>query len=210
MFPALRLGFSGSSCQFVEVNDECILRLRKLVLLPGMAELGPTPRSGVLTAAGVDAELAAVFRARAVDGVTRELVRGLLLLWHDHLDASHTVSQAIENQDGSLIHAVMHRREPDYWNSKYWWRHASRHPCFGELGLRVAEFLRQRSESELAARLVPGGQWDAFAFVDECEVVAGAATGQRKDLLRELQQIETQVALQHFLGGQFPLEFALP
>src|SRR5262245_3674168 len=40
-----------------------------------------------------------------------------LWLAHDFLDESHAISQEIETPDGSYWHAIMHRREPDYWNS---------------------------------------------------------------------------------------------
>lgn len=192
------------------MHNESVSRLRELVIAPGPAELGPQRRSTALASAALEAELNAIFQALPVPAKACELVRALLLLWHDHLDAAHAIAQSIENRDGSLVHAIMHRREPDYWNSKYWWRRVGEHPCFGGLGTSVAEFLRQRSEVELAGRLVPGGRWDAFAFVDECEAVAGARLPQREDLLRAIQQIETQVVLQEFLGTDVPLDFALP
>src|SRR5262245_27341324 len=43
-----------------------------------------------------------------------------LWLWFDFLDESHTVSQAIHTPEGSFWHGVMHRREGDYGNAKYW------------------------------------------------------------------------------------------
>src|SRR5688572_1252116 len=47
---------------------------------------------------------------------------GLWLL-HDFLEESHAISQDDESDpDRNFWHAVMHRREPDAWNSKYWWR----------------------------------------------------------------------------------------
>jgi hypothetical protein len=39
------------------------------------------------------------------------------------------------------VHAIMHRREPDPWNSKYWWRRVGAHPCFPELARRAGAFL---------------------------------------------------------------------
>src|SRR5205085_9106705 len=45
----------------------------------------------------------------------------------DHLTPSHEHSQSIEGQGkrqaGDYWHAINHRREPDYGNAKYWFRH---------------------------------------------------------------------------------------
>ena len=57
---------------------------------------------------------------------------GLWLLF-DYLDESHTISQGIESPDGSFWHAVMHRREPDVSNSKYWWKRVGTHPVLRQL-----------------------------------------------------------------------------
>ena len=37
-----------------------------------------------------------------------------LWLWHDWLDESHTISQALPSPAGSFWHAIMHRREGDF------------------------------------------------------------------------------------------------
>ncbi len=170
--------------------------LHALLTQPGPAALGPEPRKGTQSASALNQSLDELFR-RHRDPARAELIRALLLLWHDHSDASHVICQAIENPDGSLVHAILHRREPDYWNSKYWFRRVGQHPCFSALSKRVAPLLA--SEAKLAAQLLPGGKWDAFAFVDAVEAAAGKSPNARHHLLRAVQQAETEVALAYFL-----------
>src|SRR5262245_19277607 len=49
-------------------------------------------------------------------------------LLHDFLDESHTISQSIDTPTGSYWHAIMHRREGDFSNAKYWFRRVGDHP----------------------------------------------------------------------------------
>ena len=114
-------------------------KLKPLLATPEPAELGPGPRAGVESAPALEQAIAVAFARTEFPPATQELVRALVLLWHDHLDAAHSISQGIATPDGSLIHAIMHRREPDYWNSKYWWRRVGQHSCFLELARRVAD-----------------------------------------------------------------------
>ncbi|MCW5556224.1 MAG: hypothetical protein KIS67_29255 [Verrucomicrobiae bacterium] len=175
-------------------------KFEHLLATPEPAELGPGPRESVHSAKKLEAAMAGDFASSKLPPAAQQLIRALVLLWHDHLDASHTISQGIESPDGSLVHAIMHRREPDYWNATYWWRRVGQHPCFPELARRVADLLKARNESQLARKLIPNGNWDAFAFVDACAAAADKHTNAQ--LLREIQQIETEVALDHFLGRE--------
>jgi len=172
--------------------------LHALITQPGPAALGPDSRPGILAQAELNRALDESFR-RHGRPAKAELIRALLLLWHDHLDASHVISQGIENPDGSLVHGIMHRREPDYWNSKYWFRRVGPHPCFADLGARVEPLFV--SDAKLAAQLLPRGAWDAFAFVDAVEAAASKpASDARHQLLRAVQQAETEAALDYFLN----------
>ena len=194
------LGLRGDSVRLCGVSDNVTTHLQKLFATPEPPDLGPGPRKGVLPPQEIDAVVESALAEAKLSSVSLELARALALLWHDHLAAAHTISQAIENPDGSLVHAIMHRREPDYWNSKYWWRRVGQHPCFAQLGARVRSFLGSRGERELCAKLVPRGSWDPFAFVDACEAAVGqAATSEWVQRLREVQRLETEVALAHFL-----------
>lgn len=165
-------------------------------------ELGPGPRPGIWSAARVQTALDNPLAARPLSSETRRAIEALVLLWHDHLDAAHRIAQALETPDGHFVHAILHRREPDYWNSKYWWRRVGEHPCFPELARRVAEFLDVEREAVLAEQLLPGGRWDALAFVDACAAAAGqAAEAARVTRLRQIQRIETETALAHWLDS---------
>jgi len=172
--------------------------LHALIIQPGPAALGPDSRPGILAQADLNRALDELFR-RHGPPAKAELIRALLLLWHDHLDASHVISQGIENPDGSLVHGIIHRRKPDYWNSKYWFRRVGPHPCFADVAERLEPLLA--SDTKLAGQLLPRGGWDAFAFVDAVEAAASKpATDARHQLLRAVQQAESEAALDYFLA----------
>jgi len=170
--------------------------LNALLNTPVPAELGPARRAGTISEAELAVALEAIFARTKLPVQPRELIRALLLLWHDHLDASHTISQGIENSDGSCVHAVMHRREPDAWNAKYWWRRAGAQPAFPEIARRVTELLNSTGQRPLLKTLVPFGAWDACAYVDMCEAAKDESL---IGTLREVQLVEVETLLEHFL-----------
>jgi hypothetical protein len=184
------------------MSDSALAQIQQLLATPEPAELGPGPRAGVQSELELKTKLDARFGETRFPLERQQLLRSLILLWHDHLDASHNISQGIENADGSFLHAIMHRREPDAWNSKYWWRRVGNHPAFPEIAKRVAELLARsprHEDADLAKRLVPGGKWDAPAFVDACDAAKDQPVSQ---LFREIQRIEFEVLLERFLEGE--------
>jgi hypothetical protein len=50
-----------------------------------------------------------------------DVALGALWLWHDFLDQAHQIAQQNESAEGSWLHAIVHRREGDFSNSKYWY-----------------------------------------------------------------------------------------
>lgn len=69
--------------------------------------------------------------------MARCCLAGVWLL-HDFLNESHAISQQIETSSGSFWHGVMHRREGDFSNAKYWFRQVGPHPVFDELWPQIA------------------------------------------------------------------------
>ncbi len=109
----------------------------------------------------------------------RLCIAGLWLLY-DHLEECHTIAQSIETPDGSYWHAIMHRREGDFSNSKYWYRRVGEHVIFPQLLADAKKNMPGKFQS---------GQWDPFLFVDYCEE---AVQGNNKQLAacQNIQQVE--------------------
>ena len=108
--------------------------------------------------------------------VNRPLARACLAglwLYHNFLDESHAISQSLSTAEGSFWHAVMHRREPDFSNAKYWFRQVGDHPVFPLLRDRAANIAQQEklpTEGDVAVRfLTESPSWDPLAWVDLCQ-----------------------------------------
>ncbi len=95
-----------------------------------------------------------------------------LWLWHDCLDESHVVSQSIETTHGSHWHAIMHRREGDYGNAKYWYRRVGTPSFFDALGQWAEKIIASHAPSQRFPRpLTASGAFDPYRFVDWCQKV---------------------------------------
>src|SRR5688572_7397917 len=79
-------------------------------------------RPGTKSLEELNAQMDAILANPQLDRRYCELSRAAILLWHDHFDAAHKLAQDVEGVDGSLMHGIIHRREPDFSNARYWFR----------------------------------------------------------------------------------------
>ena len=156
--------------------------------------------SAELTAAIGSAPLPALDEGSAVHGPLKTLLQGgigdhlidvsptrqmelLSALWlgAGDIHLSHSISQDLPSAEGSFLHGIMHRREGDFGNAKYWFRRVGAHPVFQQI-----------------AELTDGHYSDPFDFVDHCQ--RAWAEGQA-DLCMESQWAEWQALAQVIIDG---------
>ncbi|MCG9132711.1 hypothetical protein J5I95_13620 [Candidatus Poribacteria bacterium] len=136
-----------------------------------------------------------LFQGKSVKNTTfGEAIKSGLLLWNDALDESHTISQELQNQTGSYWHGIMHRREPDYSNSKYWFGRVGTHPIFPALRERALAVLKETLNpsdalAHIAETIETEEKWDAYQFIDWCQA---AENGPDADVTRFLQQVQAE------------------
>src|SRR4051812_10620301 len=119
-----------------------------------------------------------------------------LWLWHDWLDSSHTLSQSIHTPTGSFWHAIMHRREGDFSNAKYWYARCVSHPVLRSMAPYANDILHPLPADKSLLKLVSAG-WDPNAFVDLTEAVADRPDDPRHKAAIMLQKLEWRLLFDH-------------
>ena len=155
---------------------------------PSLPSLGPERRADALALDACRNQIEAAITSAGIPFGSANLIRSAGLLWHDHLDASHTLSQDIRSSDGSFLHGIMHRREPDYPNAKYWFNRVGTHDAFPEIFNGAKTILSGTSLAHLVK-----SEWDPFALVDS--VSQAGSSSAEYELLQQVQQIELEVLL---------------
>ncbi len=169
----------------------------------GLPGLGPGPRAGVASLAALAERCAEAEKVSGWTGERAALARGAVLLWHDHLDAAHRIAQDVASREGSWLHGMMHRREPDYSNAGYWYQRVGVHGAFGELARRAGRVVEELGDGELKRMLFRGAAWNPPGFIDACERCA--ADGSRhgwRGVLERIQGLEFEVFLEELAGAR--------
>jgi hypothetical protein len=115
-----------------------------------------------------------------------------LWLGNGFLDQSHTISQGIHTATGSYWHGIMHRRELDFSNAKYWFRRVGEHPVFEELAEESRGIAQGAKAAGRAQYLATQSGWDPFRFVDLCQA-AHKGDGASQGVCRQVERVEWQL-----------------
>jgi hypothetical protein len=112
-----------------------------------------------------------------------------LWLFLDALDESHRLSQEIVSSTGSFWHAIMHRREGDFSNSKYWYNRCANHHVLRLMGAVAGSLAGDSARDRAIARALSDG-WNPNGFVDLVAAVHDKPGDPRHEVAVKLQQAE--------------------
>ncbi len=116
-----------------------------------------------------------------------------LWTYFSFFDQGHTVAQEDHSIEGSYWHAILHRQEPDAFNSAYWFRRVRNHAIYQPL----AKAAEQIAERNLGCGFRVGTVWDPQAFIDYCESSAQAPGSIQEQTALEIQRAEWQLLFDH-------------
>jgi hypothetical protein len=117
-----------------------------------------------------------------------------LWLWHDFLDESHTISQSIHTPTGSYWHAIMHRREGDFSNAKYWYRQCDNHAAIKPIAAQLRQSVDVEPADKRLLKITMNG-FDPCALVDLIESVHRSNVDPLHRVAVAIQQVEWRVLM---------------
>ncbi|HEX4125203.1 MAG TPA: hypothetical protein VHY37_10795 [Tepidisphaeraceae bacterium] len=155
---------------------------------------GPTPASAIAAIKGVRPEQ--LLTAPIADPDDANAMLAGLWLWHGGLAEAHKIAQDIASPTGSFWHAIVHRLEADYGNSKYWYARCQDHRAMRMLGAVGDSLVGSAASDPLVGRVLDGG-WNGPALVDLVEAVVDSPHDPRHAAAVKLQQAEWQALFRH-------------
>lgn len=114
--------------------------------------------------------------------------RAALHILNDDLGNAHRIVQDVEDADGYLLHAILHRREGDWENARYWFARTGDHPAYERV---------YRAALGAWSGVSEWGRWRPERFVDM--VREAEATGRLYSEAVMVQSAELHAVLEDLL-----------
>jgi hypothetical protein len=173
-----------------------------------------TPQSAFDNLGGVTPEQ--LLAVPVADPVAAQAMLAALWLWHDALDECHRIVQkspaelrgrslgvlgkstSDEEAEATLAfwHAIMHRREGDFSNSKYWYARCQNHRALTVIAAQANPVLNPLPADKSILRLTHTG-WNPNAFVDLVEQQHQNPDDPRYRVTVALQKLEWRILFDH-------------
>jgi hypothetical protein len=138
----------------------------------------------------------ALIATRLSDLENANLLRSALYLWHDYLPEAHEIYQEINTPTCSFWHAIMHRREGDFVNSKHWYARCTEHPVLDIIAAQANPILNPLPFDKSILKLTVGG-WNPDEFVDLVAEIEKTPDDPRRKIAVALQKLEWRVLFDH-------------
>ena len=176
---------------------------------------GGTPEVSRQLLGGIGADQ--LLERKPASPAASQLTLAALWLWHDGLDECHHILQRspeeliarsaprlasfepVVSSDPeqvqlslNLWHAILHRREGDFSNGKYWYARAAGHPILEAMANHFGPAVNTMPADRLLLRMVARG-FDPRAWVDFVADVHGNPSPARTSAAVHLQQLEWRV-----------------
>lgn len=149
-----------------QINQEKFAALMDIRHAPS---IGPSARGERSSISQIEDSFRDLQQDQSWSDELKALMKSLVLLWHDHLDECHSICQDYGHPEASYIHGMMHRREGDSGNARYWFRRALPLDDMPHLAQDLAHAFKSLSGNAPTFKFLTSEDWDPIGFVNACQ-----------------------------------------
>lgn len=155
---------------------------------------GPTPDSATKLLDGVTPEQLLTLPVKNSDDASALLAGAWL--WLDGLHECHAIAQDLIGPTGAFWHAIMHRREGDFSNARYWYGRCQDHRARRLVSAMAMDVVGRHTRDKSILKIV-AGEYNPEALVDLVQSVHQHPDDPRRGSAVRLQQVEWEALFYH-------------
>ncbi len=136
----------------------------------------------------VSVAVEALFKDLRSSGKQKQLTEAALLIWHDRLDDAHVIAQDLNDKTGAYLHSIIHRREPDFSNARYWLHRIGAHPSWARFRASLKSLGGAAPDETILLTIERDGTFNAESLLQKAEAIRKSNSD--TTILRKLQAAE--------------------